>query len=335
MDAKGFSSSAARVSDRGAMKRSESELALEEYLKMEMILPLDPSFDGHFKTDFDDSCFLISPTSAAAETWEMARGNLTSSREIEEPLWCQNLMTTHSTALAPASTLTDSQSSVLVGSPMSVSKPRVGSRLGGEVDNFTFLEESDDDYDGEIELGACEQSANPNDKHSRRKISNRDSARRSRKRKQEFLVGLEVQVKHLSGENETLLKQLAGASQQFRDANTNNRVLKSDVEALRAKVKLAEDMVARGSVNCNFSHLLQGLNLQPSLNFRGSINRMTSVSPSVNIHGDNNSSFSTGSTITRQSSCTGFGNGDSGNSNRPNGMMGQGQGLSCVSEIWR
>lgn len=45
------------------------------------------------------------------------------------------------------------------------------------------------------------------------------------------------QVEQLRGENETLCKQLADAGHQFRDADTNNRVLKSDVEALRAKVK--------------------------------------------------------------------------------------------------
>lgn len=44
------------------------------------------------------------------------------------------------------------------------------------------------------------------------------------------------QVDHLRGENATLFKQLTDASQQFKDATTNNRVLKSDVEALRAKV---------------------------------------------------------------------------------------------------
>lgn len=45
------------------------------------------------------------------------------------------------------------------------------------------------------------------------------------------------QVKQLKGENETLFNQLLDASQQYRDANTNNRVLKSDVDALRAKVQ--------------------------------------------------------------------------------------------------
>jgi len=44
------------------------------------------------------------------------------------------------------------------------------------------------------------------------------------------------QVEQLRLENASLFKQLTDASQQFRDANTNNRVLKSDVEALRAKV---------------------------------------------------------------------------------------------------
>ena len=44
------------------------------------------------------------------------------------------------------------------------------------------------------------------------------------------------QVEQLRGENASLYKQLTDASQQFSDANTNNRVLTSDVEALRAKV---------------------------------------------------------------------------------------------------
>jgi len=44
------------------------------------------------------------------------------------------------------------------------------------------------------------------------------------------------QVERLRQENSHLFKQLRDASQQFHDADTNNRVLKSDVEALRAKV---------------------------------------------------------------------------------------------------
>lgn len=44
------------------------------------------------------------------------------------------------------------------------------------------------------------------------------------------------QVDQLRGENSTLFKNLTNANQQFKDASMNNRVLKSDVEALRAKV---------------------------------------------------------------------------------------------------
>lgn len=46
------------------------------------------------------------------------------------------------------------------------------------------------------------------------------------------------QVEQLRLENANLFKQLTDASQQFREADTNNRVLKSDVEALRAKVSM-------------------------------------------------------------------------------------------------
>ena len=46
------------------------------------------------------------------------------------------------------------------------------------------------------------------------------------------------QVEKMQGENATLFKQLTNATHQFKDATTNNRVLKSDVEALRAKVLL-------------------------------------------------------------------------------------------------
>ncbi|PWA77055.1 5-enolpyruvylshikimate-3-phosphate synthase [Artemisia annua] len=44
-----------------------------------------------------------------------------------------------------------------------------------------------------------------------------------------------LQVEQLRGEYSILFKQLMNAIQQFKDASTNNRVLKSDVEALRAK----------------------------------------------------------------------------------------------------
>jgi len=44
------------------------------------------------------------------------------------------------------------------------------------------------------------------------------------------------QVDQLRGENASLFKQLTDANQQFTTAVTDNRILKSDVEALRVKV---------------------------------------------------------------------------------------------------
>ncbi|PKI31276.1 basic leucine zipper 9 [Punica granatum] len=317
---------------KGMMKKSASELALEEFVgMMMMITPPDPPFGDPLETDDGNPCF-APPTSAVLDpdspfrTREIAHGNISSSGGLGVSHWDQYLMSRHSNTPIPNPTLTDSQSSIFVGSPMSVSKPNI------RVDQGRDSGSSDDD-DGEIEPGSCEQSADPNNKHSRRKMSNRESARRSRKRKQEHLAGLEIQVEHLRVENETLFEQLANATQQFHDAGTNNRVLISNVEALRAKVKLAEDMVTRGSFNCSLNHLLQSLNLQPFINTRSSISRNANVSPTVTIHGDNNSSYTaTGSTITKQNSCIGVGNGDSGNSNMANGITSE--AVSCVSDIW-
>lgn len=53
---------------------------------------------------------------------------------------------------------------------MSVSRPKVGSDQGrGPIIGFCHdLQSADEDDDGEIEPGSCEQSADTNDKRSRR-----------------------------------------------------------------------------------------------------------------------------------------------------------------------
>jgi regulator of replication initiation timing len=45
-----------------------------------------------------------------------------------------------------------------------------------------------------------------------------------------------MQVDQLRGDNASIYKQLTDANEQFTTAVTDNRILKSDVEALRMKV---------------------------------------------------------------------------------------------------
>ncbi|KAL6558011.1 hypothetical protein OROMI_018361 [Orobanche minor] len=76
-------------------------------------------------------------------------------------------------------------------------------------------------------------------------LSNRESARRSRRRKQAHLTELETQVSQLRVENSSLLERFTDISQKYNEAAVDNRVLKADVETLRAKVKMAEETVKR------------------------------------------------------------------------------------------
>ncbi|XP_065853506.1 light-inducible protein CPRF2 [Euphorbia lathyris] len=101
----------------------------------------------------------------------------------------------------------------------------------------------DDENEGETEL--TENMGPADAKRVRRMLSNRESARRSRRRKQAHLTELETQVSQLRVENSSLLKRLSDISQKYNDAAVDNRVLKADVETLRAKVTMAEQTVKR------------------------------------------------------------------------------------------
>lgn len=52
-----------------------------------------------------------------------------------------------------------------------------------------------------------------------------------------YLILLFVQVLQLRVENSSLLKRLTDLTQKYNDASVDKRVLKADVETLRAKVK--------------------------------------------------------------------------------------------------
>ncbi|KAG2284193.1 hypothetical protein Bca4012_052890 [Brassica carinata] len=278
------------------MKKSASELALQELLtkllsRQESILdtsPLDPSFD---LMNWDYTC------------------------ELRDSLL-------KSESLTPAGFFLDAQSSICenlsADSPVSANKPEAKRPARGAVSVYT--DDHSDEEDAETEAGQSEMTNDPNDvKRIRRMYSNRISARRSRQRKQEQLADLESQVDSLKGVNSTLYKQLIDATQQFRTAGTNNRVLKSDVETLRVKVKLAEDLIARGSLTSSLNQLLQ-THLSPP---QHSINNLhytgNNTSPAITVHSDQ--SLFPGITISGQNSSPGLGNVSS-------------EAVSCVSDIW-
>lgn len=232
---------------------------------------------------------------------------------LTDSLCSQNLTPNHSTITATI----DSQSSMCgtVGSPVSANKPDIGENHTKGASSGSSEPSDEDD----------EQSTNPADiKRLRRKSSNRESARRSRRRKQAHLTDLELQVEKLKVENATLYKQFTDASQHFREAVTNNRVLKSDVEALRAKVKLAEDMVTRGSFTTLNNQLLQ-TQCPPQVNTT-TLRRMAHVSPTITVQG-NDASFN--GVIVGQNSA--MGNLDMAYNDINNGVMSD--AMSCGS-IW-
>ncbi|VVB15302.1 unnamed protein product [Arabis nemorensis] len=105
---------------------------------------------------------------------------------------------------------------------------------------------SGSEFSGDEEEADGETNMNPtNVKRVRRMLSNRESARRSRRRKQAHLNELETQVSQLRSENSKLMKGLTNITQTFNDAAVENRVLKANIETLRTKVKMAEETVKR------------------------------------------------------------------------------------------
>ncbi|KAI5073071.1 hypothetical protein GOP47_0011084 [Adiantum capillus-veneris] len=135
-----------------------------------------------------------------------------------------------------------------LGIPALPPKPKGTFLVSARINTSGSSADQSDEDEADIESGATDQSAAPdNIKRMRRMLSNRESARRSRRRKQAHLSDLEMQVAQMRVENSSLFKQLTEITQKLNNALVDNRVLKSDVEALRAKVKMAEELLARSA----------------------------------------------------------------------------------------
>ncbi|KAG7614906.1 Basic-leucine zipper domain [Arabidopsis thaliana x Arabidopsis arenosa] len=151
------------------------------------------------------------------------------------------LQPVQSSPLTQGSLMTPGELGVTSSLPAEVKKTGVSMK---QVTSGSSREYSDDeDLDEENETTG---SLKPEDvKKSRRMLSNRESARRSRRRKQEQTSDLETQVNDLKGEHSSLLKQLSNMNHKYDEAAVGNRILKADIETLRAKVKMAEETVKR------------------------------------------------------------------------------------------
>ncbi|KAK8506859.1 hypothetical protein V6N13_052223 [Hibiscus sabdariffa] len=138
----------------------------------------------------------------------------------------------------------DKDNNAQVGFPSLLNGQKIS---GAQVRPSTIGSSSElsDEDDLEVENETMENTDPANAKRVRRMLSNRESARRSRRRKQAHLTELETQAAQLRVENATLLKRLNDISQKYNNAAVDNRVLKADVETLRAKVKMAEESVKR------------------------------------------------------------------------------------------
>ncbi|KAM5561586.1 light-inducible protein CPRF2 [Rosa sericea] len=169
------------------------------------------------------------------------------------------------------------------------SLPTIQSRSGASLRQATSgsSRELSDDEEVEGETAMTENMDPTDVKRVRRMLSNRESARRSRRRKQAHLTELETQASQLRVENSSLLKRLTDINQKYNEASVDNRVLRADIETLRAKVKMAEETVKRLTGSNSVFHTMSDVSSISMAPFDGSPSE-TSADAAVPVQDDPN-----------------------------------------------
>uniref|UniRef100_A0A2P2K9L9 BZIP domain-containing protein n=3 Tax=Rhizophora mucronata TaxID=61149 RepID=A0A2P2K9L9_RHIMU len=196
-------------------------------------------YHAHLKTKLDLACRAVATYRESG-----AKGGDISLIAQDESLASNNLLL-GSIAAGMRSVIPAVQSEANVGTlntsaaPASQKKEEVQAR---QTTSGSSKDDSDDD-DLEGDTGTNENTDPADVKRARRMKSNRESARRSRRRKQAQLNELETQVSQLRDEQNSLLSRRTDIDKKCDAAVVNNRILRANIEALRAKVKMAEEQV--------------------------------------------------------------------------------------------
>ncbi|XP_027349622.1 light-inducible protein CPRF2 isoform X2 [Abrus precatorius] len=247
---------------KSKMNRSDSEWAFQQFLKeaasssssssssssIDVKLKKDPSANHPVTVDSEDyHAILKTKLNLACAAVALTRGSLVKSQDPDSGSQASNPSEVGSQATLKGSGPSGNDPSKVqnkdvklpLGVPSSPTMQKNPAVVMMPTLSGSSKEQSDDEEaEGEINMT---DNMNPADV----KRVRRESARRSRRRKQAHLSELETQVSQLRGENSSLLKRLTDVSQEYNNAAVDNRVLKADVETLRAKVKMAEETVKR------------------------------------------------------------------------------------------
>jgi hypothetical protein len=129
----------------------------------------------------------------------------------------------------------NSLSGVVPESPKRHDSHAMGSGMG--VGTNSSSGKGNSDTGGHFNSESDDEQLVVDERKQKRMLSNRESARRSRLRKQQHLDELRAHVAHLRAENTHMLNRFSLASQQYAQLSNENRVLQSHVVDLTQRLQ--------------------------------------------------------------------------------------------------